>query len=253
MDLGLAGKRCAVIGGSRGIGRAIALGLASEGADVAICARTEAPLREAEAALRARGGRVHASVCDVAEPETLARFLTGAREALGGVDVLVHNASALAFGPDLASWEAGISIDLMSAVRACDQVLPWMEEAGGGSILLLSSIAGLEIADRSDYAYTSIKSALIAYARKLAVLEARRRVRVNVLAPGSIDFPGGVWAQVRERQPERYEAVRASIPWGRFGTPEEIADVAVFVVSPRASWMTGACIVVDGAQHRGIR
>ena len=253
MDLGLEGRRCVVAGGSRGIGRAIALGLAAEGADVAICARTAEPLRRTDADLRAHGCRVHAALCDVANPGSLAQFLEGARDALGGVDVLVHNASALAFGPDLASWDASLQVDLMSAVRACDQVLPWMEQAGGGSILLLSSISGLEISPNPDFAYTSIKSALIAYARKLALLQAYRRVRVNVLAPGSIDFPGGVWAQVWERHPERYEAVRASIPWGRLGTAQEVADVAVFLVSPRAGWMTGACVVVDGGQHRGIR
>jgi len=253
MDLGLEGRRCVVAGGSRGIGRAIALGLAAEGADVAICARTAAPLRRTEADLRAHGRRVHAALCDVANPGSLAQFLEGARDALGGVDVLVHNASALAFGPDLASWDASLQVDLMSAVRACDQVLPWMEEAGGGSILLIASISGLEVSPMPDHAYTSVKAALIAYARKLAVVEAPRRVRVNAIAPGSIDFPGGVWARVKERQPELYEGVRASIPWGRLGTPEEVADVAVYLASARASWVTGACVVVDGGQHRGIR
>lgn len=253
MDLGLEGRRAVVTGGSRGIGRAIAMGLAAEGAHVAICARSEDPLRETEAALRGRGVTAHAEVCDVANPEALAGFLRRSREALGGIDVLVHNASALAFGPDLASWEASLQVDLMAAVRACDQVLPWMGEAGGGSILFVSSISGIEASPMPDHAYTSVKAALIAYAKKLAVLQAPRGVRVNALAPGSIEFPGGVWARVREHRPELYSAVRASIPAGRLGTPEEIADVAVFLVSPRANWVTGACLAVDGGQHRGMR
>lgn len=253
MDLGLDGRRCVITGGSRGIGRAIALGLAAEGAHVAICARTEGPLRETEAELRRQDGRAYAAVCDVAAPTALATFLDRAREALGGVDVFVHNASALAFGPDLDSWDACVQVDLMAAVRACNQVLPWMEEAGGGSILLVTSISGLEVSPMPDHAYTAIKAALIAYAKKLALVAAPRRVRVNAVAPGSIEFPGGVWAGVRERQPELYARVRGSIPWDRLGTPEEVADTAVYLVSPRASWVTGACVVVDGGQHRGIR
>ena len=253
MNLELEGRGCIVIGGSRGIGRAIALGLASEGANVAICARAETPLRETKAALMEKGVRAHAEVCDVADPAALAGFLEGARRALGGVDVLVHNASALAVGPELADWEASLQVDLMGAVRACEQVVPWMAEAGGGSILFVSSISGLEADPAPDYGYTAAKAALIAHAKKLAVMHAPRGVRVNAIAPGSTDFPGGIWAMVKEQQPQLYESVRASIPWGRLATPEEIANVAVFLVSPRASWVVGECVSVDGGQHRGMR
>jgi 3-oxoacyl-[acyl-carrier protein] reductase len=253
MNLHLDGRNCIVIGGSRGIGRAIALGLAEEGANVAICARTEEPLRATEAALLEQRVRAHAEVCDVADPAALAAFLDHAREALGGVDVLVHNASALAVGPDLGSWEASLQVDLMAAVRACDQVVPWMVEAGGGSILFVSSVSGLEADPMPDYGYTAAKAALIAHAKKLAIMLGPQRIRVNAIAPGSTEFPGGIWAMVREHQPELYEGVRASIPWGRLASPEEIADVAVFLVSPRAGWVAGECVSVDGGQHRGMR
>lgn len=253
MDLELEGRNCIVIGGSRGIGRAIALGLAAEGANVGICARSEAPLREAEAALQATGVRTYAATCDVADPASLAGFLDAARQALGGVDVLVHNASALAVGPSLADWDASLQVDLMAAVRACDQVIPWMAEAGGGSILLVSSISGLEADPAPDFGYTAAKAALIAHAKKLALMHAPQGIRVNAIAPGSTLFPGGVWAGVKEHQPGMYEAVRGSIPWGRLGTPEEIANVAVFLASPRASWIAGECVSVDGGQHRGMR
>lgn len=253
MNLELKDRNCIVLGGSRGIGRSIALGLAAEGANVAICARGAEALRETERDLREAGVKVYAATCDVADPEALASFLQAARDALGGVDILVHNASALAVGPSVEDWHASLKVDLMAAVHACDQVIPWMAERGGGSILLVSSISGLECDPSPDYGYTAAKAALIAYAKKLAVMHARQGIRANALAPGSTEFPGGIWAGVRAEQPELYESVKASIPAGRLGTPEEIADVAVFLASPRARWVTGECVSVDGAQHRGMR
>lgn len=253
MDLQLSNRNCVVIGGSRGIGRSIALGLAAEGANVAICARNEDQLRVAEAEIAATGVRAYAHPCDAGDPVALTGFLDATREALGSVDGLVHNASALAVGPDLSDWEASLRVDLMGAVHAAEHVMPWMEEGGGGSILFVSSISGLESDPAPDYGYTAAKAALIAHAKKLAVMQAPRGIRVNAIAPGSIDFPGGFWAAVKEHQPELYEGVRASIPWGRLGTPEEVADVAVFLLSPRAAWVAGECVSVDGAQHRGIR
>lgn len=253
MNLGLKERGCIVIGGSRGIGRAIALSLAAEGANVAICARTEPPLRETQTALVDKGVRAYAQVCDVADPAALAMFLDNARQELDGVHVLIHNASALAVGPNLSDWEASLQVDLMAAVRACDHVVPWMSEAGGGSILFVSSISGLEVDPAPDYGYTAAKAALIAHAKKLAVMLAPQGIRVNAIAPGSTDFPGGIWDKMKEHQPQLYESVRASIPWGRLATPEEVANVAVFLVSSRASWVVGECVSVDGGQHRGMR
>lgn len=253
MDLGLKGANCVVLGGSRGIGRSIALGLAAEGANVAICARNEEALRAAEAELSAHGVKAYAQSCDVGDASALATFLDSSREALGSVDVLVHNASALALGPTLADWEASLRVDVMAGVHAAEQVMPWMEESGGGSILFVSSVSGLEADPSPDFGYTAAKAALIAHAKKLAVMHAPRGIRVNAIAPGSIEFPGGVWSMIKSEQPEMYEGVRQSIPWGRLGTPGEVADVAVFLVSPRAAWVAGECLSIDGAQHRGMR
>jgi 3-oxoacyl-[acyl-carrier protein] reductase len=253
MDLGLEGRNCVVIGGSRGIGRSIALGLATEGANVAICARNGEALRATDSELSAKGVKAHAELCDAADPVELAAFLRASRRELGSVDVLVHNASALAVGPSLSDWEASLKVDLMAAVHATEQVIPWMEEAGGGSILFVASISGLEADPSPDFGYTAAKAGLIAHAKKLGVMSAPRGIRVNAIAPGSIEFPGGVWSMVKDSQPEVYESVRASIPSGRLGTPEEVADVAVFLVSPRAAWVTGECVSVDGGQHRGMR
>ncbi len=169
------------------------------------------------------------------------------------IDVLVHNASALAVGPGLDDWEASLRVDLMAAVRACDQVVPWMVAAGGGSILFVSSISGLEADPAPDYGYTAAKAALIAHAKKLGVMLAPQGIRVNAIAPGSTEFPGGSWASIKEHGAELYSSVRASIPVGRLATPEEIADVAVFLVSRRAGWVVGECVSVDGGQHRGMR
>ena len=249
MDLGLEGRRCVVLGASRGIGRAIANGLASEGARLSLCARQAEPLRSFARALGNAGAKVHVEACDIGDADALDRYLDAARGELGGVDVLVANASALSGG----EWEPAVRVDLMATVRACERVTPWMAAAGGGSILIVSSIAALEANPMPDFAYTTVKAGLIAYTKKLAVLLAPQRIRVNAVAPGSIDFPGGFWDGIRQERPDVYDAVRGSIPWGRYGTPEEVADLAVYLVSDRARWVTGECVAVDGGQHRAMR
>lgn len=249
MDLGLRGKSAVVTGASRGIGRAIALRLADEGARVAICARGELALRDAEAELRARSVPVFAAVCDVADAEALDGFLEAARAALGRVDILVNNPSGFAFADDERAWESTLNTDLMAAVRASAKVAPWMASSGGGAIVHISSIAGLE-AGGFPASYSAAKAALVSHAKTLAVALAPQKIRVNTVAPGSIEFPGGLWEQVKHGNPDLYGAVLRTIPWGRMGTPEEVADVVTFLASERASWVTGACIIADGAQHK---
>jgi 3-oxoacyl-[acyl-carrier protein] reductase len=128
-----------------------------------------------------------------------------------------------------------------------------MIEAGRGSILFVSSISGLEATPTPDLAYATAKAGLLAYAKKLALLHGGHGIRVNALAPGSIEFPGGLWAAAKHQYPAIYDTVRSAIPSGRLGTAEEVADAAVYLVSPRANWITGTTLVVDGGQHRGIR
>jgi 3-oxoacyl-[acyl-carrier protein] reductase len=249
MDLGLRGKGAVVTGGSKGIGRAIAVRLAQEGANVAVCARGEPALRDAERALRAEGAGVYAAVCDVGDPGALDGFLEAARRSLGAVDILVNNATAFGFTDDQDGWSASLNVDLMAAVRASWKVIPWMSAAGGGVIIHISSISGMEAGLAPGYA--AAKAALISHSKTLAVDLAPRKIRVNTVAPGSIDFPGGAWDRVKQSNPPFYEAVLRTIPWGRMGTPDEVADVVAFLASDRARWVTGACLTVDGGQHKG--
>lgn len=248
MDLGLHGKCAVVTGGSKGIGRAIALGLAQEGTNVAICARGEEALRDAERELLRQGGKVWAGVCDVGDPAALSSFLESARQELGRVDILVNNASGLTFSDDEAGWRSNLNVDLMAAVRACWKVVPWMSGGGGGSILHIASGSGLEAG--SPPAYAAGKAALISHSKTLAIALAPQKIRVNVLAPGSIEFAGGLWESIKDSNPKFYASILGTIPWGRMGTIEEVANAAIFLVSARASWVTGVCLGVDGGQRK---
>ena len=250
MDLQLKGKNAVVTAASKGIGRAIAIRLAGEGVNVAICARGEAALEKTEAELRQTGVKAFAQVCDVGQADALERFLDAARQTLGGVDILVNNASAFGLADDEAAWAASINVDLLASVRATRVVTPWMAASGGGSIVHISSVAALE-AWGSPSAYSPVKAALISHSKTMAVALAGQKIRVNVVAPGSIEFPGGIWDQVKQGNRPFYDAILATIPWGRMGTPEEVADAVVFLASPRASWITGVCLSVDGSQHKG--
>jgi 3-oxoacyl-[acyl-carrier protein] reductase len=250
MDLQLKGKNAVVMAASKGIGRAIALRLAGEGVNVAICARGESSLRATEEWLRQTGVRVFAQVCDVGDGVALEQFLADARQSLGGLDILVNNASGFGMSDDHAGWMAGVNVDLLGGVRATRIVTPWMAEAGGGSVVHISSIAGMENTG-SPVGYAAVKAALISHAKTMAAVLAAKKIRVNVVAPGSIEFPGGIWDRVRQDNRPFYDTVLGTIPWGRMGTVEEVADAVVFVSSPRASWITGVCLAVDGGQHKG--
>ena len=250
MDLGLAGKNVIVTGGSRGIGRASALEFANEGANVAICARGRDALDNTRVELEAKGVTVFAATCDVAETRPLKYFLDNANDALGGVDILVNNPSGFGMTDDEAGWEASFNVDLMASVRATWQVVPWMVARGGGSTVHISSISGIE--SGSPRAYSAAKAGLIAHAKTLAAELALQNIRVNTIAPGSIEFAGGFWDTIKQQNRGVYDATLANIPYGRMGTAEEVAAAVVFVASPKAQWVAGAMLVVDGVQHKGI-
>lgn len=252
MNLELAGKVALVTGASRGIGRAIAEGLAAEGARLVIAARGAGALDETRHALEATGAEVLAVPTDVADDASVEALVEKARERFGRIDILISNASALAVSGDREGWESSLNVDVMGAVRLVEAVLPMMKAEGGGSILFVSSVSGIEAAPMPDFGYTAAKAALNAFAKKLAVVEGAHGIRTNALLPGSTEFPGGGWEMMRDNNPSVYEMVRQSVPSGRLGTPREVADAAVWLVSPRAGWVNGAALVVDGGQSKAI-
>lgn len=248
MDLGLKNKRVVVAGGSRGIGRAIALAFAQEGAAVSICARGEAGLRDAEADLKRCGGKVHAAPCDLGDGPAVRGYVEAAAQALGGIDILINNASGFGRTDDEAGWAASVNVDLMGTVRATQTAIPHLRQAGGGSILHVSSISGLAPSVRTP-PYGAVKAALIQLTLTQAAALAKDNIRVNCVAPGSIEFPGGVWDQAKTGNPKLYNGILAGIPFGRMGTAEEVANLAVFLCSAAASWITGQTVAVDGGQN----
>jgi 3-oxoacyl-[acyl-carrier protein] reductase len=250
MKINFTGKNVVVAGGSRGIGRSIAVGFAAAGANVSICARGAEALAHAESELQSRGIKVHAAVCDLADGAAVTRYVNDAANALGGIDVLVNNASGFGHTDDEAGWQVSIDVDLMASVRASQVALPFLERAGGGSIIHISSIAGLRSSARFP-PYGAVKAALIQYTRNQALRYAPKKIRVNSVAPGSIEFPGGVWDVARREDPALYQRVLGGIPSGRMGRPEEIASVVLFLASDAASWITGQTIVADGGQTLG--
>jgi 3-oxoacyl-[acyl-carrier protein] reductase len=251
MELGLKGQGVIVTGASRGIGRAIALEFAREGANVAICARGAEALEKTRAEIAALGVGACAVGCDVGNSEALAGFLDAAHGALGRVDVLVNNPSGFGVTDNEEGWSASLAVDMMAAVRATWKVVPWLEAQGGGAIIHISSISGLEASLPGVAAYAAVKAALISHSKSMAMELAPKGIRVNCVAPGSIDFPDGFWDHVRNGNKTFYDGVVATIPFGRMGRPEEVANAVVFLASPKASWISGVMLPVDGVQHKG--
>ena len=246
MNFDFTGRKAIICGGSRGIGRAIALGLAAAGADVSICARGADTLEATRQEIAAFGHTAHAASVDLGDGAAIKTYIADAASALGGIDVLVNNASAFGSADDEAAWVASLAIDMLAIVHATQAALPFLT-ASKGSVVNTSSVSALRSAARQP-PYGAIKAAVIHYTNTQAAMYARSGIRVNGIAPGSIEFPGGVWDRRKTENPKLYGAVLNAIPFGRLGTPEEVANVAMFLASPLASWVTGQTIVVDGGQ-----
>jgi NAD(P)-dependent dehydrogenase (short-subunit alcohol dehydrogenase family) len=246
MEISFRGKKVVVGGGSRGIGRSIALAFAAEGADVAICARGPEGLKAAEAQLREQGAKVFGMSCDLGDESQVAHYVNEAANALGGINVLINNASGVGVKDDESGWLVSIDVDLLGTVRATRAAIPHLEKTKG-NIINISSISGLMAVPRS-IPYAAVKAALINYTMGQGLALAAKHIRVNAIAPGSIEFPGGIWDRRKTSDPELYQRILKNIPWGRYGSPDEIARVALFLAGDLASWVTGQTIVVDGGQ-----
>lgn len=252
MDLQLRGKTALVTGGTRGIGRAIVEAFASEGANVAFCARDAAEIAETEAALADSGVKVEGAVLDMGDGDGVAAWVDGVAGRFGGLDAVVSNVSALAIPDTAENWEASLRIDLMGTVQLMQAAIPHVRRSDSPSLVAISSVSGREV-DFASGPYGTVKSALIAYMAGLAFQLADAGIRANTVSPGNTYFDGGVWQGIESGSPEMFTESLALNPTGRMGTPQEVADVVVFVSSPRASRMTGANVLVDGGLSRGIQ
>ena len=252
MDLQLTGLRALVTGGTRGIGRAVVQTLAAEGAAVAFCARSAGPVEQTEADLRREGAMVFGAAVDVADAPALTAWVADAAEALGGIDIVVSNVSALAIGDTEESWANSVAIDLMGTVRLVRAAMPWLEASSAASIVAVSSVSGREI-DFAVGPYGAVKAALVHYIQGLAYQLAPKGIRANTVSPGNTFIVDGVWDNIRQHNPELFESSLALNPTGRMGTGEEMARSIVFLASPASSFTSGTNLVVDGALTRGVQ
>ena len=251
MDLQLAGRRALVTGGTKGIGRAIVEAFADEGAAVAFCARTESDVTAAVKALEERGVRTFARALDVGDAGALKGWVVDAAEALGGLDAVVANVSALSVGSAEENWQAEFNVDLMHSVRLVETAMPYLEQSDAASITLISSVSGRDIDFTGGYGV--MKGALIHYAHSLAYNLADKGIRANAVSPGNTYFEGGFWAYAEQNLPDLFQTQMGLNPTGRFGTPEEVAAAVVFLASPLASRVSGTNLLVDGALGRGVQ
>jgi 3-oxoacyl-[acyl-carrier protein] reductase len=243
MDLQLTGRKALITGASRGIGRAIAIELAREGCDLALCARGAEPL---EALAKELGGTVYTQAVDVSDEQAVAGFVDAAAEQLSGLDIVVSNVSAGGLkGPD--QWRLSFEADLMAFVRMVEAAVPHLERSDAAAIVAIGTTSAFDtLPPTSANSYAALKAAVLEHASGLGHALARKGIRVNTVSPGPIEFPGGAWDKLHEGRPEFYEGIRARIPLGRLGRAEEIARAVTFLASPAASFCTAVNLVVDG-------
>ena len=252
MDLGLKALNALVTGGSKGIGRRAADIFADEGANVAICARNRTEVDAAVADLGKKKVKSFGQAIDVSSKADLESWIAASAKALGGIDILVANVSALAVDHSEDAWQKQFEVDLLHTVRAVNAAMPHLEKSKAAAIVVVSSVSGREV-DFTGPAYGASKAALIHYAQRMAFELAPKMIRVNAVSPGNTYFAGGIWQNVEKNMPDLFSEALALNPTGRMATPEEIGRGIVFLASPASSFTTGTNLVIDGALTRGVQ
>ena len=251
MDLQLDGRKAIVTGGTGGIGRATVRVLADEGCDVALCARGAGGVEETVADLEARGVRAFGRALDVAVKDALEAWVADAAEALGGLDVVVANVSALGSGEGEEEWRRAVDVDLMHTVRTVEAALPFLRDSDAAAVVIVSSVSARH--PLSAGAYGTVKAALNHYGKALGVELAPEGIRVNLLSPGTIYVEDGFWGDVEREDPEGFQQMLDANPMGRMGTPGEVARSVAFLASPASSFTSGTNLLVDGALTPGVQ
>ncbi|WP_269932948.1 SDR family NAD(P)-dependent oxidoreductase [Aminobacter sp. HY435] len=246
-ELDLKGRRAVVAGGSRGLGLHTALAFARAGASVSICARGEADLAAARDSIASHGVTAHAAYCDLGELSSIDNYVAEAAKALGGIDILVNNATGKASSDTEHDWAASLGIDVLATVRASRVAQPYLEQGNASAVVNISSRTAFGPAPTTP-AYGAAKAAVMHFTQSQAAALAKKGIRVNCIAPSSLEFPGGWWDKCRDDNPELYHKTKASFPFGRFGTPEDIVRAILFFASPLSGWITGQTLLVDGGQ-----
>lgn len=251
MDLNLEGKNAAIVGATRGIGLAIARQLAAENCNVSICARDGTKLQATVEELRKTGVDVFASALDATDRAAQTAWLDKTATSFGGLDIFIANVSALNVGNDEEAWRQSFEADMMATVYGTEAAIPHLKQSDSASMVLISSIAALQA--KAPQPYGATKASVIHYAKGLARGLAPEGIRVNSVSPGNIYFEEGIWGQVEKNKPEVFADVLSANPMGRMGKPEEVANAAVFLASPAASFISGTNLLVDGALTLGVQ
>lgn len=251
MDLGLKGKKVILTGGSRGLGRAALEMYAAEGADIAFFSRNPEGVAEAKRSLEKHGGKVFAEAFEVKDMESYAAWLEKATGELGGCDIFIHNISSSGAGGS-GDWDMTFNLDIKAAVTSVETLEPHLEKSDDGSVIFMASTAAVETFVRPQ-AFNALKAALITFGKQLSQSLGPKGIRVNMVSPGPIVFPGGNWAKVKDAKPAFYDMTEALMVLGRFGTPEDVARTVVFISSPASSYTTGTNVIVDGGYTKRVQ
>jgi NAD(P)-dependent dehydrogenase (short-subunit alcohol dehydrogenase family) len=252
MDLGLRGKKVIITGATKGIGRAVAELMATEGADIGLCARSPEEVEETVKSISARGVSCVGEAVNVRDGEAYKAWLTKTAEALGGCDIFIAGVSAGAGMDSEKNWHRNFEIDVLHTVRGCETLQPFLEKSGTGSIVIIGSTNAVETF-AAPMAYNAMKAGLIVYGKQLSQFLGRKGIRVNTVSPGPIYFEGGAWEVIKGTQAKFYDWAVKQFPNGRLGALDEIARVIVFTASPAASLITGANIIADNGFTKRVQ